>query len=30
MDTLHELFEDMLKDVYYAESAILKALTEAS
>ena len=26
MDTLHELFEDMLKDVYYAESAILKAL----
>jgi ferritin-like metal-binding protein YciE len=26
MDTLAELFEDMLKDVYYAEKAILKAL----
>jgi ferritin-like metal-binding protein YciE len=26
METLTELFEDMLKDVYYAEKAILKAL----
>ena len=26
MDTLHELFEDMLKDVYFAETAITKAL----
>lgn len=26
MDTLHELFEDTLKDVYYAENAIAKAL----
>lgn len=26
METLAELFEDMLKDVYYAEKAILKAL----
>jgi ferritin-like metal-binding protein YciE len=26
MDTLSELFEDTLKDVYYAENAIIKAL----
>jgi ferritin-like metal-binding protein YciE len=26
MNTLHDLFEDTLRDVYYAESAILKAL----
>jgi ferritin-like metal-binding protein YciE len=26
METLNELFEDMLKDVYFAEKAVLKAL----
>jgi len=26
METLRELFEETLKDVYFAESAILKAL----
>jgi ferritin-like metal-binding protein YciE len=26
METLNELFEDMLKDVYFAENAVLKAL----
>ena len=26
MNTLHELFHDLLKDVYYAENALLKAL----
>jgi ferritin-like metal-binding protein YciE len=30
METLNELFEDMLKDVYFAEKSVLKALPKMS